>query len=134
MDLARAVESVGNCLVRLDRADEAVAARHERLAIVRRHTTPGSRGDEALPASARAVAVARPVADANRDHRFILALALSTFAQVRVAAGRDLPAALEAAEESLRGYTMLAGELPAKYGPALERARATAMGLRAAVG
>jgi tetratricopeptide (TPR) repeat protein len=92
------------------------------------------RPDEALPASARAVAVARPVADANRDHRFILALALSTFAQVRAAAGRDLPAALEAAEESLRGYAVLAGELPVKYGPALERARTTATGLPAAVG
>jgi len=128
------------------RSDEALATNEEAVAIYRRLAdseptryghllcsalnnlacvaSPMGAHDSALAASAEAVALGRRLVAANPAvHRPQLALALWSFAEVRVEARRDLEAALAAMEESVTMYETLAGELPSAYAGFLPGAR-----------
>lgn len=133
--LAEALIKVGVRLGNMGRGEEAMAVKAEAVTYVDRciqQEVPGEwaqqlgralnnladalgaagRVDEALSTSARAVEVSR-----SARHRPTLALALLTFAEVRWAARRDLPAARQAITESVDTYEQLAA------GQELETAR-----------
>ncbi|WP_186762735.1 tetratricopeptide repeat protein [Lentzea tibetensis] len=197
-DLASALTAYGRCLAHLGRADDAMAAWQDSLAIWRRlaelepdryrdnlvsalisvsvglgelgreddalpfkvevvdildqpeQDSPGvlglalnnlacglsdlGRHDEALPTSTRAVTVLRGEEGAASPNRFTLALALASAAEVRLAARRDLDAALDSVTEAVTMYEEFAVRWPGRFSTGLAERRATLAGVLDALG